>query len=313
MNRMMYFEAVARHSRINVAAEELRVSPSAVSQQIKMLEERLGVALFRRIRRRLVLTEEGERLYLSAHRALSMLRDAETQITRRPAHRGLIIRVSPSFGVRWLSPGLAEFIAAHPDIDLHVDATSELTDFEKENVDLEIRYGLEAPQGLYGKGLIVDTVLPLAAPGFASAAADGAGLETVLAGARLIHTVKAEISWRHWLDHHGLKAVDASRGLKFDRSSMALQAARDGLGVVLETATLAINELRAGVLAPLAPKKGCLVFSAYRLVCPARHLDRRAVGAFARWVEAHAAAREKEKRQLLKSLGVKKETAFRKG
>lgn len=312
LNNMVYFEVVARHSHVGAAAQELRVSSSAVSQQIKMLEERLGVSLFRRVRRRLVLTEEGERLYVATNKALKMLRASVGQITRKSTHHSLIIRVASSFGMRWLGPELADFITAHPDIDLHVDATSELTDFEKENVDLEIRYGLEVPPGLHSMNLRVDRVLPMAVPGIGGVLPlDEAHLGRILARTRLIHTVKCEISWRHWLDFHGLEEVDASRGLKFDRSSMSLQAARDGLGVALESVTLAYRELRDGVLVPLAPQRGCLAFPAYWLTCPARHLNRRMVGNFVEWIGARAEAREAEARALLESLGVEGEAEFR--
>lgn len=302
MNTIQYFEAVARHSRVNIAAEELNVSPSAVSQRIKSLEEQLGVLLFRRIKRRLVLTEEGERLYASATEALKLLRDAQMRVSHTREYRRLVIRVAASFGVRWLGRRVADFVNTHPGIELHVDATSSLTDFEKENIDLEIRYGLTPPGGLHSQSLINDQVFPMCTPKLATAAAE-TGLENFFETTTLIHTVKAAVTWRHWLDHNDFATVEDGHGLRFDRSSMSLQAAVDGVGVALETATLAMDELRSGALVPLAPEFGSISFPTYWLICPARHLNRRAVKTYREWIEMQAKAHEQQKERLLRSLG----------
>ncbi len=302
LNAISYFEAAARLSRVNLAAEELMVSPSAVSQQIKALEENLGVALFRRVKRRLVLTEAGELYYASATEALAMLRTAKNRISRVREYRSLTIRVAPSFGVRWLSPRIGNFVESNPEYDIRVDATSELTDFDKENVDLELRYGLEPPPGLTAKPFITDHVLPLCHPRLAKEAAQ-IGPQEMLRKTRLIHTVKAKISWKEWLARHQLAGIDDAHGLRFDRSSMSLQAAVDGLGVVLETATLAKRELQAGSLVPMDPKLGVLCFPAYWQCCPPRHLNRRAVKRFGEWLKGEAEQHEKEKLLLLSSLG----------
>jgi LysR family glycine cleavage system transcriptional activator len=302
MNTIQYFEAVARHSRVNIAAEELSVSPSAVSQQIKSLEEQLGVLLFRRVKRRLVLTEEGERLYASATEALKLLRDAQMRVSRTREYRRLVIRVAASFGVRWLGRRVADFVTTNPGIELHVDATSSLTDFEKENIDLEIRYGLTPPAGFHNQSLIEDRVLPMCTPKLAATAVE-TGLAGFLDSTTLIHTVKAAVTWRHWLDQNNFTSIEDGYGLRFDRSSMSLQAAMDGIGVVLETATLAMDELRSGALVPLAPNLGTIDFPTYWLICPPRHLNRRAVKTYREWIETQASAHELEKKRLLQSLG----------
>ncbi|WP_284374872.1 LysR substrate-binding domain-containing protein [Sulfitobacter pacificus] len=302
MNTIQFFEAVARLSRLNLAAEELRVSPSAVSQQIKSLEEAIGVALFRRVKRRLVLTEAGELFYASSTQALGLIRNARSRVSRKQEYRSLVIRVAPSFGVRWLSPRIGGFVEAHPDFDIRVDATSELTDFDKENVDLEVRYGLEPPKGVNATPLITDQVMPFCHPKFAQDAAL-VGLSVTLGSARLIHTVKAQVTWQEWLERQNIDSVDSSHGLHFDRSSMSIRAAVDRLGVVLETATLAMPELQSGSLVPLAPHLGALCFPTYWLCCPPRHLNRRAVKAFANWIGEEAKEHESRKLRLLGSLG----------
>ena len=303
LNGMVYFEAVARHSRVTTAAEELSVSPSAVSQQIKTLEETLGVRLFRRVKRRLVLTEEGERLYLSTTEALGILREARRKITRKRDTRSLILRVSASFGVRWLGPRIAGFVETNPLWDLHIDATPELTEFEKETVDLDIRYGAGNWPGLYSEAIVKDTILPLCAPDYPILSRNREGdPASQLVNARLIHTVKAAFSWDWWLKRHGMTEIETSGGLRFDRSSMSLQAAVDGAGVVLETATLAMNELRSGALVPMFPQFGVAEFPAYWIICPNRHLNRRAVRVFCDWLRDEARAHESRKDALLASL-----------
>ncbi|CCN83212.1 putative Bacterial regulatory protein, LysR [Vibrio nigripulchritudo SFn27] len=303
MNAVMYFEAVARHSRVNLAAEELQVSPSAVSQQIKTLEEQMGVMLFRRVKKRLILTEQGERFYHAASGSIRMIKDAQIRLTNQREYQRLMIRVSASFGVRWLSKRLSHYVQSNPDMDLHIDATSELTDFDKEKVDLEIRYGLAPPPTLYSQSLITDRVLPMCSPEFAQKN-QGESPSELLASSSLIHTVKAEVTWRHWLQAKKIADVDDLHGLRFDRSSMSLQAAKDGLGVVLETATLAMEELKSGTLVPLFPDLGTLDFETYWLICPARYLNHTSVKRFVQWIESEANQHESEKQSVLATLGV---------
>lgn len=304
LNGMIYFEAVARHSSVTTAAEELHVSPSSVSQQLKGCEEQLGVKLFRRVKRRLILTEEGERLYLAASEALAILRESRQQITRRRDNRKLVLRVSASFGVRWLGHRFAKFIEKNPLWDLHVDATPELTDFERENVDLDVRYGTGNWSGLYTESILNDEILPLCSPSYLSdLKTKGSKPGEMLKNARLIHTVKARLTWHWWLMHHRIRDIPTEGGLRFDRSSMALQVARDGVGVVLDSATLAIEELRTGALVPMFPQLGAARFSAYWIVCPNRHLNRRYVTVFCDWLRKEAEAHEMQKISLLNSLG----------
>ncbi len=308
LNKIVYFEAVARLSRVNTAADELAVTPSAVSQRIRSLEADMGVRLFRRVKRRLVLTEEGERFFSAATRSLSILHKAQLELSRGRTARTLVIRVAASFGQSWLAPRVADFVARHPEWDIHVDATPELTDFEAEKVDLEIRYDPDPPPGLHSRLLVTDRVLPMRTP--PTKDVENPNLDETFAATRLIHTVKSRVSWRWWLDQHGLPNVDSNTGLKFDRSSMTLRAAADGLGVALETATHAFDELKAGSLQPLVPWLGTVDFPAYHLVCPARHLNRRAVRSFIDWISEAAAAHEEDRDKLLKSLGCEARIPF---
>ena len=293
LNAYLHFEAVARRGTVIRAAEELLVSPSAVSQQVKLLEQQLGIKLFRREGRRLTLTLEGEQLFEACSAPVRMLRDVRRHLGKARSTWRLDIRVAPSFGVRWLGPRLSRFIAANPDWDLRVDAAPDPTDFDRELVDLDIRYGLGDWPGHYSEAVMSDRVLPLCSPGYRdSLRADPQDLRGLLAGARLIDSARALCRWSWWLPRHGVDDVERAASMVMDRSSMALQLACDGAGVVLESLALAARELADGELVPLCPGVPVVAFPAYWIVCPRRHLSRRAVGTFVGWLGAEVAAHD---------------------
>ncbi len=285
LTALPYFEATARRGSLTRAAEELSVSPSAVSQQIRTLEQNLGVKLFRRTGRNLSLTLDGEMLAQTASTALRMLTDAQSSLGRTRSARRLNLRVSPSFGVRWLGPRLSDFLTRHPDWDLRVDAAPDPTDFDREVMDLDIRYGLAGWSGLHAEPLLDDCVLPLASPTYL-ASLSGDPLQT----ARLIDTPRTLCQWDDWLLHHRITDRTQRGTVLMDRSSMALQLAVDGAGVVLESLTLAANEVAEGRLVPVTPHLPALRYPAYQALCPARFLARRPVRVFLDWVMDQAAA-----------------------
>ncbi|KMK66711.1 LysR substrate-binding domain-containing protein [Puniceibacterium sp. IMCC21224] len=295
LNALPYFEAVARRGSLSRAAEELAVSPSAVSQQIKLLEQQLGVRLFRRSGRALNLTLEGELLAQTAGTALRMLTDAQANLGQTRTARRLNLRVSPSFGVRWLGPRLSEFLTQHPDWDLRVDAAPDPTDFDREIMDLDVRYGTGQWSGLYSQPLVADHVLPLASPDYLA----GLRRDDPLAGARLIDSARALCQWDYWFWHNGIASRANKKTILMDRSSMALQLALDGAGVVLESLALASAELASGDLVPVTPAHPVLRFPAYWALCPARFVKRRPVRLFLDWAKDQAALHEAEVARLL--------------
>lgn len=304
LNGMLYFEAVARHGRVSKAAEEIGVSASAVSQQIKFLEQQIGVSLFRRDKRLLSLTLDGERLYQTISAAFRMIREARQVVSRQRENRQLIMRVSPSFGVRWLAPRMARFVGQHPNWDLRVDAAPDPTNFEREIVDMDIRYGNGDWDGLYVDPILADYVIPMCSPAYRDAMlATTSDPMAMLKSARLIDSIKSLCRWDNWLAHNGLAAVDNSPNLRFDRSTMAIQLAMDGMGVVLESVTLAYEELTQGRLVPLLPSHGAIRFPAYWIVSPSRHQSRRIVRLFCDWLRQEASAHDQAARALLNSLG----------
>ncbi len=304
LNSMSCFEAVARLGGVSRAAEELGISPSAVSQKIRKLEQQFGVKLFRRERQRLLLTLDGERLFQTTTQAFRMMRDVHSAIVRQRENRHFILRVSPSFGVRWLGPRLTRFLDANPGWDLRVDATPDFSDFETEVVDLDLRYGAGGWAGLHEEPVLHDFVLPICAPGYLETLREKADDPIgQLRAARLIDSVKTHYRWDFWLARHGAMGERMAYPLRFDRSSMALQVARDGGGVVLESATLAAPELERGTLVPLSPGFEVIRFPAYWLVCPPRHASRRIVRIFSDWMREEGAANDARVAGFLEGFG----------
>lgn len=287
LNAFLYFETVARRGSLTRAAEELSVSPSAVSQQVKLLEQQIGVKLFRRKGRALALTLEGEQLFLASSGALRMLRDAQTHLGQRPDTHRLALRVTPSFGVRWLGPRLSGFVARHPEWQLRVDAAPDPTDFERELMDLDIRYGTGAWKGYHVDPVLRDHVLPLCSPDYLAGLPEG-DAAVRLNAARLIDSARALCQWDFWLWRNGIEVTSNRKTLLMDRSSMAIQMACDGAGVVLESLALAAAEVAEGRLVPVTPALPVFSFPAYWALCPGRHLNRRAVRLFLSWIEGQA-------------------------
>lgn len=304
LNGMRYFEAVARLGQVSRAAEELQVTTSAVSQQIRLLEQQFGVKLFRRHNRRLIPTEEGERLFNATSRAFRMVADVHSAIVRQQHNRQFIMRVSPSFGVRWLGPRIKGFLDRNPAWSVRVDATPEFTDFATEAVDLDLRYGGDSRSGMHETCVMHDFILPMCSPDYLKELSEkDPDPIRQLGQAQLIDSVKTLHRWDIWLPQHGATEVPPVYALRFDRSSMAIQLASDGAGVVLESAMLAWRELAAGRLVPLSPDLPVIVFPAYHIVCPPRHTNRRIVRLFTDWMVEEGTRHEADVRAYLERCG----------
>lgn len=290
LNSYVFFEAVARRKSVTRAAEELLVSPSAVSQQVKLLEQQLGIKLFRREGRSSSLTLEGEQLFKASSAAIRMLKDAQRHLGKQHEARRLNLRVTPSFGVRWLGPRLADFVQSQPTWELRVDAAPDPTDFDREIMDFDIRYGTAAWEGFECQPILSDQVLPLCAPAMRDdlRARFGTDPAAMLGGARLIDSARALCQWDFWLHRNGLSVESNTKSILLDRSSLALQMACDGAGVVLESLAVATGEVARGDLVPLTPTLPVVEFPAYWVVCPARHMKRRAVASFLTWISEQA-------------------------
>lgn len=293
LQAIAYFEAVARCGTISAAARELTVSASAVSQQIRLLERAMGVSLFSRVKKSLILTEAGEHLFVSASEALALLHGARDQIQRKKERQELVAKVSISFTVSWLMPRLGSFVRAHPDIDLMLHATANRTDFSKENVDFDIRYRSGDWPDLVAEPIIADHFMPVARPDHPVFSAKG-DVRQRLADASLIQTVATRVGWQDWLQHNGIEGMKLDHSLRFSAAAFSVQAAEQGLGIALEGTSLLQAPFAAGSLRPVFPELRSIEYPAYWLVCPGHHMHRRPLAAFRGWLQDQTRSHEAE-------------------
>lgn len=284
------FEATARRLSVQDAAGELRVTPSAVSHRLRHLETALGVKLFHRLNRRLVLTDAGA-VYLSRIApAFAALRAATAEIAERRTSDSLTLTAPPSFAEIWLLPRLGRFLAEHPDIELRVEASSRAVDFAREAVDASIRYGRGDWQGLQARRLLEERLVAVCAPALLAGPVPLAG-PADLARHTLIHSDLRLTSWGAWLRDRGHGEVRGARNLRFSQSAHSLRAAADGLGVALESRVMAADFLAAGTLvepfAGLAPADDG---AAYHLVTPPDRTALPKVRALAAWLLSECVA-----------------------
>jgi LysR family glycine cleavage system transcriptional activator len=283
------FEAAARHLSFTRAARELSVTQTAISHQVKLLENHLGTVLFRRLPRRIALTRDGAAWAEELGEIFSRLEDAHRRLCKqaRPARPVLSVSVIPSFAARWLVPRLGRFLEQHPDVDVHLSPTEHLVDFGVEQVDVGVRYGRGRYPGLVVDKLLDDAYVVVCAPALRtrkrlSSTAD-------LARHVLLHD-DAHDAWPTWLAEHGARDIDGSRGPVLTDSSMLVEAAVRGQGVALARRSLVVDELAAGrlVLAfpAIAPTRTGM---SYYLVAPAENLQRKAVAAFRTWLKSEIA------------------------
>lgn len=248
------FEAAARLSSFALAAEELFVTPSAISHQIKLLEEQYGVRLFHRVHRAVVLTDAGRIYAEEVCASFAKIEMATRELGRTAKSDILTVHSTPSFATQWLMPRLARFSALEPDIDVRLNASyPAAADLLTQGVDIDIRYGTQRlqPAGTMVLLFPLETIVPLCSPGLANGEHPIRSPED-LRHHTLIHSEVGQVSWRDWMRQHRKVQLDISRGPRFDRSFMAISAAVDGLGVCLDSLLLAQRELETGrLVAPL--------------------------------------------------------------
>lgn len=278
---IIVFHAVARAGSVSRAAEELRVTPSAVSQQIQALEMHLGTALTIRVGRNISLTEAGERYFEMIGREIEHIADVTQHVRGVRSATTLTVRAAPSVSSKWLLPRLHSFVDANPDIELRLDATNEPTDFHTENVDMEIRHGEGDWPGLFVESLGKERFFPLCTPSLQAPASLTA---TELTRHRLIHSVKSQMQWPRWFFEAGIEAEKRWRRVLFDRSFMAIDAAIDGIGIALESDLLAWRELRDGRLICPVRHPPDISLTTQWIVCPHNHMRHRKTRTFLEWL-----------------------------
>jgi len=301
LNALRAFEAAARHLSFTRAAEELHVTPAAVSQQVKALEDWAGTPLFRRLTRALRLTDAGQTVLPPLQDGFDKLAEAGRLLREREDERVLTVSVPPSFGAKWLVPRLDRFHRDHPDYDLRIDATDRRVDFREENVDVALRYGRGNYPGLVSECLLDEFAIPVCSPALVEGAhpirMPGDLRHHTLLHVQWMMESEAAPNWRMWLRAAGVEDVPAERGPRFSLESMAVQAAIEGQGVALVSAALVAADLAQGRLVqPFPDAVRQATRFCYFLVYPEVHLKREKVGVFRKWVLKETAewAREAE-------------------
>jgi LysR family glycine cleavage system transcriptional activator len=241
------FEAAARHLSFTKAAAELFVTQTAVSHQIKTLEEHVGVPLFRRFNRALRLTEEGQTLLPYVSDAMEKIATGLRRLEENVGTGALTVTTTPSFGSSWLAPRLVRFQVRHPEIELQLSTTSRIADFDREDIDCGIRYGMGDWPNLVADFLFHTPLIPVCSPDYLRS---GAELREPgdLARHTLLHVLSDLDDWRLWLQAVGVDGVDPTHGPKFDSGPLALQAAINGAGIAIARASLVQRDLDQGRL-----------------------------------------------------------------
>jgi len=287
LNSLRAFEASARHLSFVVAANELHVTPAAVSHQVKRLERYLRVPLFRRLPRGLLLSETGQTLLSELREVFLHLDKAMERVTQSDSRGALTISVAPMFAVKWLVPRLRKFDALYPDIDVRMSSSLRLVDFQRDAFDAAIRLGSGAYSGLEAVKLFDESVTPMCSPR-ASQSAGALRSPDDLCRHVLLHDDSMEFdpaapTWKIWLQAAGAKAVDAARGPRFGQPDLALQAAIDGAGVALGWRYLAAGDIEAGRL--IQPFSRTLPLrAAFYLVYPEGNAAKPKIAAFRDWL-----------------------------
>jgi LysR family transcriptional regulator, glycine cleavage system transcriptional activator len=252
LNGIKAFDAAARHLSFTHAGAELGVTPAAVGQQVRLLEQYLGVQLFERQKKRLVLSERGRAVLPEIRDGLDKLASAMNKLKKDRKRQTLVVSTAPSFAAKWLMPRIEQFSKHHIDINIKLDVTERLVDLNREPISIAIRYGEGSYAGLRSQLLLSEAIFPVCSPKLLAVLGGMLQPETIKK-ATLLHdeTLSFEAgypTWATWCAKHGLRDLDTSRGLRFNSSVLATQAAIEGLGFSLGRSVIVEDDIAAGRL-----------------------------------------------------------------
>ncbi|WP_417517027.1 transcriptional regulator GcvA [Minwuia sp.] len=282
LNALRAFEAAARHLSFARAAEELFLTPSAISHQIKSLEEQLGVKLFQRSGRKVTLTDAGGRYYPALRQAFDRMNEATEDLRQADQLGSLTINVLPTFAIRWLLPQISDFQARHPDIEVRITTHVEMIDFNRTQADAAVRFGSGSWPGLTARLLMTEEIVPVCSPALLK---KGPPLNTPadLRHYQLLHDINRPDTWRRWLLAVDETGIDPERGLKLETTNLAIQGAIQGLGIIPVNPYMVRTELENGTL--IEPFTFHLpVENGYYLVYPTGREDWPRLKAFEAWL-----------------------------
>lgn len=284
MNTLRAFEAAARFESFNRAAQTLHITPSAVSHQIRQLEEDLGSELFDRLPRKVRLNGAGRRFLVPVREALGQLASAAGQ-ARQPVESNLLtLSCTPAFLVGWLVPRLSDFHRSWPDIEVRLDASPQLVDLHNSDVDACVRYApsAQAFPDMEADWLFGEELVPICSP---SLVGEGGILQKPedLARVTLMHSFSRAGQWRNWLRAAGIEGVDTEQGPRFSTDSIAVEAAASGLGVALASRIVVAKQLAEGRLVIPFDVGFCHDYGYFLVYPPAAARERR-IAAFRDWI-----------------------------
>jgi LysR family glycine cleavage system transcriptional activator len=285
LNALRAFEATARHLSFSKAAEELHVTPAALSHQIRGLEDLLGLKLFVRRPRSIELTEAARLIQPGIRTAFESMRVAIDQLDQGRKDRVLVVSSTPGLTAKWLVPRLYRFLARHPDIDTRITASVGYANFATDGVDIGIRLSSGVHPDLYVEKLSDEWLLPLCSPRLLEAD------PPLLSPADLprFNLIQIDLpgvvpTWGDWMQLAGIDGIDTRRGLRLNVADHALDAASEGAGVVLGYKVVASHDLGLGrLVAPFGPEIP-VPGRSYHFVCPKGEEKRPVIKAFRDWV-----------------------------
>lgn len=290
LNALKAFEASARHRSFSDAAKELYVTPAAVGQLVRSLEEWLGEPLFVRSnsgKYRLTLTEAAERALPDIQAGLGLLSQGLEKMKQSPTSGVLNVTVSPAFAAKWLLPKLHRFQSTCPDTDVRLDMSRHSIDFVAQHIDIGVRYGLGQWAGLNAEKLMDEEVFPVCSPTLLkqkSFSKPEELLNTTLIHDLSVETHKAFPTWSQWLDKAGAPEHMAEHNLRINNSAGVLQSAIDGAGIALARSVMAKDDLSAGRLIRLFPDISFESPLAYYIVHRQDQTELARVQVFKKWL-----------------------------
>lgn len=275
------FEASARHLSFSLAAEELNLTQSAVSRQIRTLETLLRTKLFHRVRQRISLTDAGHSYFPQVQECLSRLEEVTLELMSHQGTGGVLnLAILPTFGTRWLIPRMSSFARLHPHVTVNFSTRAVKFDFATERLDAAIHFGALSWPGVASDRLMGENVVLVCAPSLAHKKLKS--LKDLSHHTLLQHTTRPQ-AWQEWLGAVGAQHVNALKGPRFEHFSMVIQAAVAGLGVAVIPEFLVQQELESGELViPLDHRVASA--HAYYLVYPEEKRDLPALKTFREWL-----------------------------
>lgn len=298
LNALRAFEATARHLSFSKAAVELHVTPAALSHQIRGLEDQLGLKLFHRRARSIELTEAARLIYPGIRTGFESIREAVERLDRGKQDGVLVVSSTPGLTAKWLVPRLYKFLAQHPEIETRISASVSYANFATDDIDVGIRLSNGVHPDLYVEKLSDEWLLPLCSPRLLE------GEHPLNTAQDLKHFTLIQVdlpgvvpTWTDWMEMTGLDGIDSTRGLRLNVADHALDAASEGVGVVLAYKMVAARDIALKrLVVPFGPEIQ-LPGRAYYFVCAKGQEKRVPIKAFRDWMvaemqETHAALRE---------------------